>query len=181
MTNGTALPKPEVKMTIRVYSVNGDGTVTEDRGVVNILAGQELPLGSAAVLPCRCYRCAVQGDRASDASSPKAPLLPDIAHMRADAAAFLAGCVPLPRYEDVQGFAVDCQRNLLKLIPEVEQLAGSFPDDDIPAKVAQAGVAEARRRLHEIEAVGLAGEVKRVQRLARSVLALCDHHDSLTG
>ncbi|MGX9891144.1 DUF6415 family natural product biosynthesis protein [Streptomyces sp. NPDC002276] len=180
MTNGTALRKPEVKMTIRVYSVNGDGMVTEDRGVVNILAGQELPLASA-VLPCQCYRCAAQGNRATNASSPEAPLLPDIAHMRAGAVAFLAGGVPLPRYEDVQGFAADCQRNLLKLIPEVEQLAGSLPDDDIPAKVAQAGVAEARRRLHEIEAVGLAGEVKRVQRLARSVLALCDHHDSLTG
>jgi hypothetical protein len=101
--------------------------------------------------------------------------------MRADAVAFLDVCLPLPRYEDVQNAAADCHRNLLRLIPEVEQLAGRLPDDDIPAKVAQAGVAEARRRLYEIEAVGLDGEVKRVQRLARSVLALCDHHDSLTG
>ena len=180
MTNGTALRKPEVKMTIRVYSVNGDGTVTEDRGVVNILEEQELPQGSA-VLPCRCYRCTAQEDEPANASHPEARPLLDIVRMRADAAEFLDVCVPLPRYEDVQNAAADCHRNLLKLIPEVEQLAGRLPDDDIPAKVAQAGVAEARRRLYEIEAVGLDGEVKRVQRLARSVLALCDHHDSLTG
>ncbi|WP_405950653.1 DUF6415 family natural product biosynthesis protein [Streptomyces prunicolor] len=178
MTNGTALRKPEVKMTIRVYSVNGDGIVTEDRGVVNILEGQELPLGSG-VLPCRCYCCTAQGDQLAKPSRPEAS--PDIARMRADAVEFLDVCVPLPRYEDVQNAAADCHRNLLKLIPEVEQLAGRLPDDDIPAKVAEAGVVEARRRLYEIEAVGLDGEVKRVQRLARSVLALCDHHDSLTG
>ncbi|WP_427919941.1 DUF6415 family natural product biosynthesis protein [Streptomyces sp. cg40] len=167
-------------MTIRVYSVNGDGTVTEDRGVVNILEGQELPL-SSPVLPCRCHRCTAQGDRPTGAFHEEAPPLPGIARMRADAAEFLGECLPLPRYEDVQNFAAQCHRDLLKLVPEVEQLAGRLPDDDIPSKVAQAGVAEARRRLDEIEAVGLDGEVKRVQRLARSVLALCDHHDSLTG
>ncbi|MGC9541560.1 DUF6415 family natural product biosynthesis protein [Streptomyces sp. UG1] len=42
-----------------------------------------------------------------------------------------------------------------------------------------AGVGEARRRLHEPEAAGLLGEVERVKRLARSVVALCDHHDAL--
>jgi len=44
-----------------------------------------------------------------------------------------------------------------------------------------AGMSEAQRRLKEIEAVGLAGEVRRVRRLARSVVSLCDHHGTLTG
>ncbi|WP_267890910.1 DUF6415 family natural product biosynthesis protein [Streptomyces sp. AS58] len=40
---------------------------------------------------------------------------------------------------------------------------------------------EARRRLSVREAPGLKGEAALVERLARSVMALCDHYDSLTG
>ncbi|WP_306192228.1 MULTISPECIES: DUF6415 family natural product biosynthesis protein [unclassified Streptomyces] len=51
----------------------------------------------------------------------------------------------------------------------------------MPRKVALAGVGEVRRRLGEPEAAGLHGEVNRVKRLARSVIALCGHLDALSG
>ncbi|MGW4563747.1 DUF6415 family natural product biosynthesis protein [Streptomyces sp. NPDC004561] len=60
-------------------------------------------------------------------------------------------------------------------------MAAALPKDDGPAKVARAGVRKARRRLVEIEAAGLFGEVARVKRLARSVVSLCDHYDTLSG
>ncbi|WP_329273324.1 DUF6415 family natural product biosynthesis protein [Streptomyces sp. NBC_01451] len=88
---------------------------------------------------------------------------------------------PLPRYETVQYFGHAFHRDLWRLIPRVEQLAGRFPDEDVPANAALAGVGEARRRLDEIERAGLTGEFERVKRLARSIVALCDHHQNLAG
>lgn len=110
---------------------------------------------------------------------------PDIATMRTAAAKLLGENAPLPRYEDVQTLTLLYRGNLMLLIPEVETLTGRLPHDDTPAKVALAGIGEARRRLDEIptatQKVGLVSEVKRAQRLARSVLALCDHYENLTG
>ncbi|MGW1713139.1 DUF6415 family natural product biosynthesis protein [Streptomyces sp. NPDC002156] len=99
--------------------------------------------------------------------------------MRDMAVRFL-GEPALPRYETVQHFGHAFHRDMWRLIPRIEQLTGCLPGDDVPAKVALAGVGEARRRLDEIERAGLAGEFERVKRLARSVVALCDHHDNLT-
>jgi hypothetical protein len=110
---------------------------------------------------------------------------PDIATMRTAAAELLGEDAPLPRYEDVQTLTLLYRGNLMLLIPEVEIMTGRFPENDAPARVALAGIAEARRRLDEIptatEKVGLVSEVKRAQRLARSVLALCDHYENLGG
>lgn len=100
--------------------------------------------------------------------------------MRPAACRFLAQSV-LPTYVTIKGCGSDFYQDLRHLIPSIEQLAGRFPEDDVPARVALAGVAEARRRLYEIESPGLRGEFERVKRLARSVVALCDHHDTLTG
>lgn len=106
---------------------------------------------------------------------------PDIAAMRADAAQMIGEDVQLPRWETVQQSNALYYRHLLQLIPAVEYLIIRLPKDDVPAAVARAGVGEAKRRMGEIEAVGLVGEVERVQRLARSVIALCDHYENLGG
>ncbi|WP_409470822.1 DUF6415 family natural product biosynthesis protein [Streptomyces sp. HC307] len=117
------------------------------------------------------------GDEVTDkteAPSPSAGL------MRAQASWFIDQR-SLPRHQTVKGFSQDFHGCLKQLIPQIERLAETLHPDDVPAKVALAGVGEARRRLEEAEAAGLHGEVERVKRLARSVTALCDHHDSLTG
>ncbi|MFC9916276.1 DUF6415 family natural product biosynthesis protein [Streptomyces sp. NPDC127197] len=100
--------------------------------------------------------------------------------MRAQATWFLDQRT-LPRHQTVKGFAQDFHGYLERLIPQIDLLAEALPPDDVPAKVALSGVGEARRRLEDPEAAGLLGEVDRVRRLARSVVALCDHYDALTG
>ena len=102
------------------------------------------------------------------------------ASMRAAASWFLEQRT-LPRHQSVQLFHQDFSAFIGQLIPEIEQLAAGQPENDVPAQVALVGVGEARRRLHEPEAAGLHGEVERVKRLARSVVALCDHREALAG
>ncbi|MEV8064741.1 DUF6415 family natural product biosynthesis protein [Streptomyces sp. NPDC085995] len=87
----------------------------------------------------------------------------------------------LPRHGTVRAFEDGFRRTLEGLIPRVEDLADAMPADEVPARVALAALAEARRRLAEPEAPGLRGEVERVKKIAESVLAACDHHDTLTG
>jgi hypothetical protein len=87
----------------------------------------------------------------------------------------------LLRHGTVKAFEADFRQTLAQLMPRVEQLAATLPVDDVTGNVALAGVGEARRRLVEPEAAGLHGEVERVKRLARSVIALCAHVDALSG
>ncbi|GHF96875.1 DUF6415 family natural product biosynthesis protein [Streptomyces thermodiastaticus] len=87
----------------------------------------------------------------------------------------------LPRHGTVKGFEADFRQVLARLMPRVEHLAATLPADDVLRAVALGGVGEARRRLDEPEAAGLQGEVERVKRLARSVIALCGHLESLSG
>ncbi|MEU2876455.1 DUF6415 family natural product biosynthesis protein [Streptomyces sp. NPDC007070] len=97
------------------------------------------------------------------------------------AAAWFLDQRTLPRHGTVRAFEDGFRRTLGELIPRVEQLAAASPADDVPAKVARDALVEARRRLDEVEAAGLRGEVERVRRIAKSVLALCGHHDVLAG
>lgn len=105
---------------------------------------------------------------------------PTPATMRAAASWFLDQPT-LPRHENLKLWHADLGSFLQRLIPVVEELAAGLPPGDVPAQVALVGVGEAERRLREPEAAGLRGETQRAMRLARSVLALCDHHAALTG
>ncbi|WP_019981767.1 DUF6415 family natural product biosynthesis protein [Streptomyces sp. Amel2xE9] len=87
----------------------------------------------------------------------------------------------LPRHGTVRAFEDGFRRTLDSLIPRVQELAGAVLTDEVPAKVALAALAEARQRLDAREAPGLRGEVERVKKIAESVLAVSDHHDTLTG
>lgn len=79
-------------------------------------------------------------------------------------------------------FDQDFRLFLSLVIPHIEQLSDGRPeDDDGTVRVALADVGEARRRLIETESTGLTAEFERVKRLARAVVALCDHFDALSG
>lgn len=105
---------------------------------------------------------------------------PSTASMRAAAAWFLNQS-RLPDHGMLKVWAVDLGDFLEHLVSALAQFAAKLPPGDVPARVAMVGVGEARRRLDEPDAAGLRGEAERVRRLARSVVALCDHHDALTG
>lgn len=66
-----------------------------------------------------------------------------------------------------------------QLVPEVRALIARLPANDGPARVAQIGVDEAWRRLHTPRGFGPDAAHRQAQRLARSVLSLCDHYENL--
>lgn len=68
MTNGTAPTRRRTrgaKMTIRVYRVAADGTITQPRGIVSVSHGHTPPLeGIGTQLPpCQCARHRQDGAR----------------------------------------------------------------------------------------------------------------------
>ncbi|MFE6337276.1 DUF6415 family natural product biosynthesis protein [Streptomyces sp. NPDC057798] len=67
------------------------------------------------------------------------------------------------------------------LIPEIEQAAARLPADDIPRYCALVSVGEARRKLAARPGLRPYDTVAHVRRLGRSLLALCDHYEALTG
>lgn len=67
------------------------------------------------------------------------------------------------------------------LIPEIEQAAAKQPKDDVPRYVALACVAEARGKLDADPSLMPSDAEAHVRRLGRSLLALCDHYETLTG
>ncbi|MEU2433057.1 DUF6415 family natural product biosynthesis protein [Streptomyces sp. NPDC007861] len=67
-----------------------------------------------------------------------------------------------------------------QLVPAVRTLIARLPSGDAPARVARIGVDEAWRRLHTTRGFGPDAAHRHAQRLARSVLALCDHYENLT-
>ncbi|MDQ1022513.1 hypothetical protein QF035_000095 [Streptomyces umbrinus] len=55
-TSPTSESEPGAKMTIRVYAVSRVGQITEDRGTLSVLVGQE-PLPTMGIFPpCDCPR-----------------------------------------------------------------------------------------------------------------------------
>ncbi|MCT7353112.1 DUF6415 family natural product biosynthesis protein [Streptomyces sp. 15-116A] len=97
------------------------------------------------------------------------------------AATWFIDLTVLPRHGEVVQFREAFIRYLGELMSLVEQLTSLHGPDDGHAHAALASVAEARRRLAEPEAAGLNGEVTRVKQLARSVVALSEHHEALTA
>lgn len=114
----------------------------------------------------------------ADTPQTEAPL--DAQTMRTAAADFIRAAEVLQRREHLQRHSTELSRDLWTLIDRIGQLAARRPTETV-ANVAMAGVAEAQRRLEAIEARGLHGEQERVKRLARSMLALCDHYETLSG
>ncbi|MET9964448.1 DUF6415 family natural product biosynthesis protein [Streptomyces sp. NPDC006356] len=173
-------------MTIRVYRMDREGTVTEDRGTVSILPAKEPP-PTSVLPPCTCWRCRGprtdpdHGARAAAETYDEAQPLGTVS-MRAAATWLLDQSTPLGR-ETSKLFDQDFRLFLSLVIPHIEQLTGGRTDtkDNATAKGALAGVGEARRRLSETESACLTAEFARVKRLARSVVALCDHFDALSG
>lgn len=105
------------------------------------------------------------------------PRPPDIVQMRARAARALSGASDT---DDLDTLASTLRGHMQLLIPEVEQLA--LGRSDVAAISARACIGEARGKLRisnsaEIPAI----QVSLVQKLARSVDALCRHYESLGG
>ncbi|MBT1092523.1 DUF6415 family natural product biosynthesis protein [Streptomyces sp. Tu102] len=109
----------------------------------------------------------------------EAPTLGTVS-MRA-AATWLLDRSTMPGREPLKLFDQDFRLFLSLVIPCIERLTDGRPEAHATVKAARAGVGEARSRLIEAASTDLTAEFERVGRLARSVVALCDHFDALSG
>ncbi len=116
--------------------------------------------------------------------STRAGALPpaDTATMRRSAARAL----PPEGEEPPTGEALEQLTGLLRghmelIVPQVEQAAAKLPRDDVPRYCALACLGEARRKLSSQAGEGEYGAQAHARRLARSLMALCDHYETLTG
>lgn len=82
---------------------------------------------------------------------------------------------------DVEELTQALREQMDRLIPEIEKLAGRLHRDDVPRYCALACVGEARGKLRASPSAGLGGDVAYARKLARSLAALCDHFETLTG
>ncbi|MER7574915.1 DUF6415 family natural product biosynthesis protein [Streptomyces sp. NPDC126514] len=117
------------------------------------------------------------------AHSPDTTELPpaDIPTMRATVAEVLppdVTPVDLTTLETLTGLLVG---HMQLLIPEIERAAAELPTDDVPRYVALACVREARGKLAARPGLRPYDAVTHVRRLGRSLPALCDHYETLTG
>lgn len=112
--------------------------------------------------------------RTGTSTDPSAP--PDIETMRASTERALTQA---PDVEDLDTLATTLRGHMHVLIPAVEELAARR--NDVGGISARACIGEARGKLRigngEIPAI----QVSLVQKLARSVDALCRHYENLGG
>ncbi|MGW0770782.1 DUF6415 family natural product biosynthesis protein [Streptomyces sp. NPDC002676] len=102
---------------------------------------------------------------------------PDIGTMRATARRALAEA----SVDELDTLALTLRGHVQLLIPEVEQLAARLPESDVPRYCALACVGEARGKLGARPGMGPDGAVAYARKLARTLGALCDHFEALTG
>ncbi|MFF8726001.1 DUF6415 family natural product biosynthesis protein [Streptomyces sp. NPDC015171] len=67
------------------------------------------------------------------------------------------------------------------MISEVTEISARLPEDDIPRYCALACIGEARGKLSAAPALGPYGELSYARKMARTLTALCDHYEALTG
>jgi hypothetical protein len=106
---------------------------------------------------------------------------PDIATMRATARRLLALDARPIGPEELDTLRLTLRGQLELMIPIVEAMTAGLPANDIPAACALAGVDEARLRLQMSVDAYSPVRMSVSMRLARSVIALCDHYQNLSA
>lgn len=106
---------------------------------------------------------------------------PDIAMMRENAGLLLVPDGEPPAGEKLHALTAFLRGQMDLIIPEVEMAAAALPSDDIPRYCALACAGEGRERLRARPSPAPGGALAYARRLARSLNALCDHYEALTG
>lgn len=105
----------------------------------------------------------------------------DIATMRQTIALLLPHeTAEPPTGEELATLTATLRGHIELAVLEVEQLAARLPEDDIPRYCARACIGEARRKLSARPGPGPHDQLPYARKLARSLLALCDHYEALT-
>ncbi|MGW1039314.1 DUF6415 family natural product biosynthesis protein [Streptomyces sp. NPDC002547] len=86
-----------------------------------------------------------------------------------------------PTATELETLTLEVRGHLALLMPEVEEAAGRLPSESIPRYCALACIGEARQKLGEQPSPAPGGAAAHARRLARSLNALVDHYESLSG
>lgn len=105
----------------------------------------------------------------------------DVEAMRHSSARLLGPDADPPEGEELARLAERLRAQVALIVPVVERAAWKLPADDVPRYCALACVGEAGRKLRMTPGRGAHGELAHARRLARSLAALCDHYEALTG
>ncbi|MGW2933550.1 DUF6415 family natural product biosynthesis protein [Streptomyces sp. NPDC001156] len=105
----------------------------------------------------------------------------DIDTMRRSISRLIGPATESPEGEELAGLTGLLRGHMQLIIPEIEQAAGKLPMDDVPRYCALACIGEARAKLRAAAGDGPDRAVAYARRLARSLTALCDHYEALTG
>src|SRR5262249_25068060 len=105
----------------------------------------------------------------------------DIATMRQTIGRLLPPDAGLVGISEVETLTNLLRGHMQLIIPEIEQAAGKLPTDDVPRYCALACIGEARAKLRTAAGHGPHRAVAYARKLARSLAALCDHYEALTG
>ncbi|MFD8722374.1 DUF6415 family natural product biosynthesis protein [Streptomyces sp. NPDC059629] len=106
---------------------------------------------------------------------------PDIATMRRTAQRFLAPDAQPIANDDLTTLGSALRGQIEELIPTIEAMTRQFPADDVPSACALVCTREARMRLGLRPGYNSPGRMTVAMKLARSVMALCDHYQTLGG
>jgi hypothetical protein len=109
-------------------------------------------------------------------STTKTVLL-DLETMRACAARGLATDTKASHSEELETLTLQLRGHIMVAVPEVEAAALALPEDRVPRACALFCVGEARLQLSAEPGRHLSARIAHAQRLARSVLVLCDHYE----
>ncbi|MGW7667512.1 DUF6415 family natural product biosynthesis protein [Streptomyces sp. NPDC054775] len=105
----------------------------------------------------------------------------DIETMRTSIGRLLGPSVTAPEDGGLAELTELLRGHMQLIIPEIEQAAAQLPTDDVPRYCALACIGEARAKLRAIAGDGPHRAVAYGRKLARSLAALCDHYEALTG
>ncbi|MGW1728609.1 DUF6415 family natural product biosynthesis protein [Streptomyces sp. NPDC002306] len=106
----------------------------------------------------------------------------DVAAIRWNISLLLPHRQALPLTHDELAALTDFLRTHTRLlIAQVEQAAARRPAEDVPRYVALACARQAHTKLHAHPGPGPHGPLIYARRLARTLAALCDHHEALTN
>lgn len=103
----------------------------------------------------------------------------DIETMRQTAQEVLADGARIEDSDELETLILLLRGMIMVLIPDVETATGRFPKNHTPAISARAGIKEARTRIYYTYGSDIPSMVGQAQRLARSVLALVRHYETL--
>ncbi|MBE4740749.1 MULTISPECIES: DUF6415 family natural product biosynthesis protein [Streptomyces] len=106
---------------------------------------------------------------------------PDLATMRSTADRILASDAKPVSPKDLETLVIAMRGQIELLVPVVQGLAAGFPKGDIPRECALAGAREASMRLRLGADGGSPARMSVSMKVARSVVALCDHYENLGG